>query len=628
MIYSASLSTVSLTSEWSCHTVWENGKYVYKIVEQPTTAYASALFPVSLPSNASVGRVWLTMDVSSPVSGASWRGANGQWIPYGGTVELNASDISSDTTEYSVSFSFRANGMIVENYARQYSTLYLYNPTLHVEYSGESAEEDDAISPDTTHTSDNDPNDGRGGSLPRLLSPSMVEVSRLETDSTSLELNLYPLSTARMHIIPGQQEVKIRDFVELFAPSGSVGVYRVSDVETTYGLQGGQDVFLEHAFSTLLDSIAIEMQAMSAPVATIVATLLESQNVKHWVMGDCDVPTEYELVYEYTYDSLLKTVLRLFNMLPEGYALEFNTRRYPFVLHIRALPTEDFCEVRLNRNLSSARVKVEDSGLCTRVYPFGAGEGAERISLTSLTGQQYLESDTVESWGVVSKTFTEEDIYDALTLKDVAERYLEKHKNPAVSVEMDAFDLYSATEMPFDRFRMGRICRMPLPKYGTIMRERVVSVSYPNVYGTPERVVVTLANKIRNVSDELADLMREATGGKLIGGTVEEAKTEYNNDSVTQSSSLVHYFDITGYGNTLTVRAKFTPAGGCLLLVDGETEVPAGEAESGSVDILRYLKSDENGVPIVGEHNVQYFALGAGTISVHSEVTVKTIEKR
>jgi hypothetical protein len=61
--------------------------------------------------------------------------------------------------------------------------------------------------------------------------------------------------------------------------------------------------------------------------------------------------------------------------------------------------------------------------------------------------------------------------------------------------------------------------------------------------------------------------------------------------------------------------------------VDGEKDVPTEDAQTGRADILRYLATDENGVPTVGQHFVQYFAAGTGTISVSSKLTIKTIEK-
>lgn len=464
--------------------------------------------------------------------------------------------------------------------------------------------------------------------LPRLLDAELREIARLEPSSLSLSIERDPLSTAEMTLPHDQTEIKARDFVELYSPEGSVGIFRVMEAETQPGLT--QRLWLQHGLVTLSDDLAIGSNALAAPVAEVISKLLENQTIPRWKLGDCDVPADVEMVYEYSYDNLLSAVTGLLQQLPEKYVLEFDQTAQPWLMHIHAMPEDDESEMRLNRNIASMTLNVDSSEQCTRVYAFGAGEGTDdRITLRGLTGTEYLDADNQETWGVIANTFTGDDIFDALTLRDVAERYLEEHKEPRVSVEVEALALYEATGEPMDRFRVGRVCRMPLPAYGIIMRERIVSISWPDVYGAPESATVTLANKRRDATDMISSLLRDVTNSKLIGGTVETAESTYTNANVTSTNSLVHYFDITGYGNVLRVLAEYTSSssGTIRVNVDSINDVPASEADS-SVDILRYLKSDENGVPTVGEHYVQYFAPTTTAISVSSKVTVKTIEKR
>lgn len=636
-VYTNTQPTLTLTSTWNCHTVQlGGGQFAYQIVNGPDSTSGTRTFAVSVPDGAYVKRAWLSMGISSPLGGAKYRMVNGHYVPPSGLVELEAGLFTPSTTEYEATFSFKSNGVVYEDYVSHTAYQTFTDPTLNIEYiaEGDTDVEID-VTPDTSNTSDNDPSDGRF-LLPRLLDANFVEVTRLHPSRMSLELNLQPLSTASMTLPEGEHEVKIRDFVELFTASGSVGVYRVSEVETVRGVGGGQSVHLEHALTTLSDSLAIGIQAMSAPVHTVFATLLEGQTVKHWEMGDCDVPIDYEIVYEYTYDNLLKTLIKLYELLPEGYAIECNTRIYPFRLHIRAMPEDAFCECRLSRNLSSSRVTMEDSDLCTRLYPFGSGEGTDRISLTGLTGQEYVDAETIDTWGIVAKTFTEEDIYDAITLKDVADRYIERHKNPTLSVELDAFDLFDATAQPLDHFRLGRMCRVPMPQHGTVMYERVISKSYSDVYNNPNAVRVTLANKIKTVSNEIAELMREATRSKLLGGSVETEEITSSYPSVYVEDPYGQTFQIGSYGNVLAVRLTYTCSESdtalpvqCRVTVDGNS-VPESDDKAGTVDILRYLTTDENGVPTVGDHTLGLSPMANTGVKhyVSTRIVIKTIEKK
>lgn len=627
----------SLTSEWNCHTVQlGGGAFAYKIVRGPTSSGYTLTFPVSIPDGAYVKRVWFTMQANVPLSGAAYKMFDGHFVPPSNMVDLNRDLFVPSMTEYSAAFSFKANGIVYEDYDEHVSTLTVSEPTLHIEYITDETEDDSIeIIPDTSNTSDNDPSDGRF-LLPKLLNANLDEVTSLVPDNVSLELNLQPLSTARVRLPSGQAEVKIRDFIEFFAPSGSVGIYRVTEVQTIRGGNGGQELYLEHALTTLSDSLAIGVQAMTGPVASVFATLLAAQDMPYWVLGDCDVPVDVELIYEYTYDNLLKTIIKLYELLPDGYVLEFNTRVRPFVLHIRKVPEDVFCECRLSRNLASAKISFEDSDLCTRLYPFGAGEGTDRIDLTGLTGKQYVDAETTDAWGIVAKTFTEQDIYDALTLQDVANRYLERHKNPRLAVELDAIDLYAATGEPLDRFRMGYMCRMPLPQYKTTMYERVVSKMYPDVYGAPHNVTVTLSNKVKTVSDEIASLMREATHSKLLGGTVETEEITSSTSGIYVENPYGQTFEVKEYGNLIAVRLTYSCKKSgtaeevqCRIYVDGN-QIPQAEDKGGVVDILKYLDKDSNGIPLVGDHVIGLSPMSNTGVkhSVSTRLLIKTIERK
>jgi hypothetical protein len=253
-----------------------------------------------------------------------------------------------------------------------------------------------------------------------------------------------------------------------------------------------------------------------------------------------------------------------------------------------------------------------------------------------LTGKQYVDASTVDTWGVVTKTFTEEDIYDAMTLQDVANRYLERHKDPRLSVELDALDLYAATGEPLDRFRMGYMCRMPMPQYNTTMYERVISKSYPDVYGSPHNVTVTLSNKIKTVADEIASLMREATHSKLLGGSVKSEEITSSHPGIYVESPYGQTFSVKEYGTLIAVRLTYKCVNAstaipvsCRVSVDGH-QVPQSEDKGGVVDILKYLDKDSNGIPLVGDHVIGLSPMSNTGVkhNVSTRLLIKTIERK
>lgn len=616
-IYKSIIDGFALRSEWQCspRKDGDGTRLRWVISSGPTEAVTSVTFPVEIPAGAVIARAWIGVSIdSSPKGGIAYFTMNGEDISSGET------DISIDIadTSFAATFAFKPWGVVEETLVTLSGSLRVGTPTLYVDYVDTASGETGGSGTETAASS------AKGLRLPRLLDADMREKARLRCVSLSVTENVDPLSTADLMLPHNAPAVNVDDFVEIFTPYGSAGVYRV--YQTRESVMKVRKCALRHGIVTLADDIVSEGNAIAAPVAQVFASILAMQTTPLWVMGECDVPGDLEIVLERNHQSLLHAFTDLTAKLPDGYAWQFDQGRLPWRANLRAMPGDDACEFRMARDITGMSISIDRDGQCTRVYAFGAGEGDERIGLTSLIGTPYLDAEGAER--IIAKAITNEDVFDALTLKAVAEKYLERHKDPTVSIEVDAANIYRQTGLTMDKFHLGKVCRVPLPELGRTIREKVISIRWKDLIKTPDAVTATLANRLRKVSDEMADLMREATNGKLIGGTVEENKTEYNNDSVTQVSSLVHEFDITGYGNVLTVRVKYTPAGRCLLLVDGETEVPSSDAETGSVDILRYLKSDENGVPIVGQHNVQFFAIGTGTIAVHSEVTVKTIEKR
>jgi len=616
-IYKSSIDGFSLTSTWQCSPRNDGTGLRWVISDGPHEASAAFTFPVAIPAGAIIARAWIGVSIdSSPKGGIAYFTMNGEDISSGeADIEIDIADKS-----YTAEFAYKPWGAVEQTLVTLSGQLLVGAPTLFVDYV-------DTTSGETGNPVGTGSGDDAGLRLPRLLDSNMREVDRLKCSSLSVELNAVPLSTATMRLPYGQPEVAVDSFVEIFTPYGSAGIFRASQT-TTKKLYGGQSIHLRHGIVTLADDVVVEGNAIQAPVAQVFASLFAMQTTPRWIMGRCDIPEDIEIVLERSFQSLLSALTGLLDKLPDGYRVNFDQNVSPWQMQIIADSAEDMCEFRLTRNLESLQIDIDRDSQCTRIYAFGAGEGDERIRLSTLIDTPYLDADNVETAGVIAKSFTREDIYDALTLKDVAQRFLDKHKNPSATIRIDGVDLFTATGVNIDRLHLGQLCRVPLPALKTVIREKVMCIRWPDLVKNPGKVTAELAEKKRKLSDELAELMREATNSKLIGGAVKEDTTEYTNGNVTQSSSLMHSFNIAGYGNVLSVQAQFTPPGKCRLKVDSANEVPAAEAENGSVDILRYMKSDENGIPLIGEHYVDFFAIGTGTIAVNSKITVKTVEKR
>lgn len=462
---------------------------------------------------------------------------------------------------------------------------------------------------------------------PRLLDENLQEVVRLSPVKVSLSLRLFPLSTAEMVLPHDAPEIRLRDHVELFDESGSIGIFRVKEISANIGRT--RKVSLEHSLCTLRDGV-IPAQGFMCSVPEALAQLLACQPTPLWTVGEVEAPADLTIIFATEYANLLSALEALLGMLPEGYALDFDQRATPWKLHLRRLSEEDACEGRLSRNLHSVRHDLDGSRLCTRVYPFGAEVETGRINLIPHSGSDHVQSAAADTLGVISRTFENDLIFDVPTLNEVAHLYLDRHAEPETSITVSAQDLSAATGEDIDAFRLGRMCRLCLPDMGMTLRERIIAISKPDVYGAPGQVLLTLSNRLKQQSEdeEIDEMVRQVTAGKLLGGTVTEV-VRTNRAYGSSTSPVVHYFNIEDWAALLDVRITFqADAGASIRDVQIDASHPENEVwRSGSFSAMPYLRRDELGQIAQEQHWVAFHPSVTASVGVSSTVTMTVIEK-
>lgn len=323
---------------------------------------------------------------------------------------------------------------------------------------------------------------------PQLLDGSLRSLARLHPSRLSVTENLTPLSTAELTLPMGEATPMVRQFVELYDQNGSMGIYRVAAARTDYGQM--QTVSLEHGICTLEDCTAPEEAELSGSMRAILATILSWQHDVWWQLGDVDVPGIFSLSAgnQIALQALIDAAALCY-----GYALAFDQTTSPWTLHLRALPAEVTSECRLARNVSSVGIAWDESELCTRVT-------------SPLLPGGYMDGPTAGEWGVISRPLDVAEDATAEAAAQLAAEYLDAHKDPRISVEIDALELGALTGEPYDSFTLGGLCRVALPDWGVTAIERIVSAYRPDVYGAPEEVQLTLSTMVRSTQASLAGL--------------------------------------------------------------------------------------------------------------------------
>lgn len=346
---------------------------------------------------------------------------------------------------------------------------------------------------------------------PMLLDDSFVEIRRLEPAEMKLSLNLTPPSTADMTVpFDTANPIPIRAWVRLYTIHGDAGIYRVSASDTEYDSEE-QRLTLEHGLTSLHDTVIPSLADREADsevkktAGEMLSWLLAKQpsGAAHWQAGSC--AASENVILDQNGSSLFEMLLEMLDQLPE-YDLTTDQTSYPWTVSIVPKQQAVTAEGRLSRNLGSVRVTYDDSELCTRVYMPGLSGG-------------YMDADTQSLYGVVEQSnYLSTDLERGEATR-IATRYLEKRKEPAISVELDAVDLSKATGETIDAFLIGKKFRLTIPSYGLIVDQWITGIEYEDVYSDPEHVTLTLGNRIADIAYRAAKTQAAAaSAGKSARG--------------------------------------------------------------------------------------------------------------
>lgn len=411
---------------------------------------------------------------------------------------------------------------------------------------------------------------------PELLDRDMRRIRLLYPKNQSAEIALEPLSVANMTLAAGSG-VKVRDWIEIFCGGDSVGIFRVNAVQPAYGAQD-ESVSLSHGLCALEDAIIPGEETIQGTVREVLTAMLAHQTAQAngaplWALGDVEAPDTVKVAYENQNGNVLHAVKDIIRQ-AKNYHIETDQRTLPWKLHIRALESTPSCEGRLSRNVRTARVNIDDADLCTRVYAKQLDSG-------------YLQLEPNPAWGIVARTLDFDDDAPHEEVERICRAYLEERKEPRVSVEADALDLFDETGEDLDAFAVGRMMRLALPAYGMTVNERITGLQYSDMLNNPQSVVVRMANAIpdtekllEDVSGKLDDLHHSSVShGSAIRGNskdITNLKDSYE-EIVETNKGLTHRLN--------TVEIDLDAAEADILLRATQAEVTAMDARLKTAEI-------------------------------------------
>ena len=288
-------------------------------------------------------------------------------------------------------------------------------------------------------------------------------------------------------------------------------VWRVKSIGNDYSNET-PTVELEHVITSLRDRILFgevtpEMMGGGTSCTARQAVEYILQRSDDWKLGSFGFDG-ISNPYKFDGDSLYDALVKVTKSLKDAW-WSYDLTAYPFKLNITKRSETVGTELRCGRNLVSITRTQDTANMYTRFFPIGKDD-------LHISGD-YVERNT-GAFGVIEHVEVNSGLETEAELRRWADEKLDVHAQPLDTIEIEGLELADATGEPLDRLRIGRVCRVPLPDYGTVIEEKITQIRYQDKLFTPEVVQITLANAQEDIAQILADAIKEGAGPMGAGG--------------------------------------------------------------------------------------------------------------
>ena len=338
-----------------------------------------------------------------------------------------------------------------------------------------------------------------------LVTNSLTVRDTFQPESMALNLSERQ-STATVTVGPAAPEIAVGDWVQDDTNPGKGIVWRVKTVDTQYDTNT-RTIQLEHMIMFLKDRLMfgeVTPSTMgggdSCTARQAVEYILGRQSV--WTLG-LFAYGSVSNPYNFNGDSLYAALETVSASLDDCW-WSYNFSSFPFTLNITVRTATVGTELRLSRNLQSAKHTVDRSRMYTRLYPIGKNN-------LHIDGDYVSRNENL--YGIICKTETDQSKATKAELLRWANERIKNHCEPAVTVTAQAVDLSEATGETLDHLMLGGMCVMPIPGLPTPISETITKISWPNKISEPSRATVTLANVQEDVASIVNNLIKNGSGG-------------------------------------------------------------------------------------------------------------------
>ena len=363
----------------------------------------------------------------------------------------------------------------------------------------------------------------------------------------SMQLTLEEKNSTAAIVPADMTGITVNSWLKDDTNPGNGIVWRVRNIRQAFN-SNTTTVSLEHAIGILKDTILFGDITTAKIAGKSTATEVTAKKAVQYILGKSADWTlgafDYTDSNPYKFDgeSLFDALETVTDSLDDPvWSYDFSS--YPFKLNITKRNTGVDSELRANRNLRTITKSIDRSGMYTRMYPIGKDD-------LHIDGD-YVEKNTA-AYGVVAHVATDASLDTKKELKRWANQLLKKHAEPTVTIDVEGLELADATGEPLDGLTINRVCRIPLPEFGTTIQEKITRLSYADKVKQPENVKVTMANNRTDVTRIISDAIKRSGKGSRTStkkGAEDRAWMEDTNDHVAMCAKGIIGTDAQGNPN-------------------------------------------------------------------------------
>lgn len=412
------------------------------------------------------------------------------------------------------------------------------------------------------------------------------------------------------------QFCKQRNLVELYDGEKRIELFRIIGEDLSRSDDTKRVYECEHVIVSLIEKVLFRIhhfggQSAHESTSNVLHRMLEEQDYSHqismdtfirpWQLGECDFAHQYQYTIENS--NLLAAVFSVPQCFGENYIWTYDTTSIPWTINLKKPSEEIVAEARYQKNIKEIGKTTDSSTLVTRLYCLGAGEGDSQLTIAKVNdGVEYLEADTISTWGNLESILIDRRFTNAASLKAYGEAVLEEIKDPYVTYDVKAIDLHRLTENKHDEFVLGEKVRIIDEEDDITTIAPIVAISKGDVRGNPGEITITVANKERTLAGTVSDLQsRSFTNDAYSQGSNNLSIQNYTEEAVKDKPARFSmYFpdkalDISSV--TLSLQFSSFPSQ-VKIWIDGVSigiwKNPT-EEQMNNIDLTDHLDKDEDG---------------------------------